>query len=278
METERKTHHILLKGETRKDFESVFPFVFKDTDNRISLGAYREDGAILGALSFTLADNQYTIDWLYVIPEARRQGIATGLVTEFQEFMIHTGERYPVNARFPVTDEDVSVHRFFLSLSGADVAYSHERFFVTPENIRKAAPLHRNTADVAQTEKFFENREDWQKKTLRSLERIYGYTVTDYDTWKEDCVPELCLCLSVKSNLLCGIFVQRAAEHMLELSWLYGKYPQGLFQLLEKAAQEAESLYPEDTLTFEAVNEKSENLAKRLFPNARSVSIYEAGW
>ncbi|MBQ6442964.1 MAG: hypothetical protein IJJ13_10300 [Lachnospiraceae bacterium] len=65
---------------------------------------------------------------------------------------------------------------------------------------------------------------------------------------------------------------------MLELSWLYGKYPQGLFQLLEKAAKEAESLYPEDTLTFEAVNEKSENLAKRLFPNARSVSIYEAGW
>ena len=278
MDTESKAHHILLKGETRKAFESVFPSVFKDGDNRISIGSYREDGTILGALSFVLADNQYTIDWLYVIPETRRQGIATGLIKEFQSFMSHTGERYPVSARFSVTEEDISLHRFFLSLSGVDVAYSHDRFYVTPENIRKSAPLHRNTADAAQTEKFFENKTDWQKKTLRSLERTYGYTVTDYDAWKEDCVPELCLCLSVQNNLLCGIFVQRSAEHMLELSWLYGKYPPGLFQLLEQATQKAELLYPEDALTFEAINEKSENLAKRLFPNARSVSIYEAGW
>lgn len=52
----------------------------------------------------------------------------------------------------------------------------------------------------------------------------------------------------------------------------------GLFQLLAKAVQEAECLYPEDALTFEAVNEKSTNMAKRLFPGARSISIYEAGW
>lgn len=278
MQTESKTHHILLKGNTRKPFESVFPLVFKDADNRISIGAYREDGAVLGALSLVLSDNQYTIDWLYVIPETRRQHIATGLIKEFQDFIVHTGERYPVSARFPVTGEDTSLHRFFLSLSGVDVAYSHERFYVTPDKIRKAAPIHLNTADSAQTMKFFENKEDWQRKTLRSLERTYGYTVTDYAAWKEDCVPELCLCLSVQNNLICGIFVQRAAEHMLELSWLYGKYPPGLFQLLAKAAQEAECLYPEDALTFEVINEKSEKLAQRLFPNARSVAIYEAGW
>ena len=278
MQMASKANHVLLTKENRKDFESVFPAVFRESDHRISIGAYREDGAVLGAISFVLVDNQYDIDWLYVIPEVRRQGVATGLIKVFQDFIVKTLERYPVNVRFPVTQEDVSLHRFFLSLPGADVTYSHERYFVSAEDIRKSAPIHNRSAEAVEVKTFFSTEEDWQKRTLQTIRRTYGFAVSDEAAWKEDCVPDLCLYMSVKNNVLCGIFVQRAAEHMLELVWLYGKYPPGMFCLLQEAAGTAERLYPEDSLTFEAINEKSEKLAQRLFPNARSVAIYEAGW
>lgn len=273
-----ETKHILLTKELRKEFSSVCPLVFKDQDTRISIGAYQPDGGILGAMSFVLVDNQYDVEWLYVIPEARRKRVASGLIMELQKFMSYTGERYPVNARFPVTEEDVSLHRFFLSLPGVEVSYSHERFFVTSEDVKRSKPIHRGTPGNAKLEKFFDAREDYQKRMLNSLMRTYGYAIVDYEDFKEDCVPELCLYLNLQNNPVCGIFVQRSAEHEMELSWLYGKYPPGLFQILEKAAQEAERLFPKDGLTFEAINEKSEQLAERLFPGARSIQIYEAEW
>lgn len=273
-----RTEHVQLTKENREDFESVFPSAFRESANRISIGAYREDGAVLGAISFVLVNDQIEIDWLYVIPEMRRHGVATGLIREFQKLVIFTGERYPVSARFPVTEEDVSLHRFFLSLSGVEVSYSHDRFYVTAEDIREAVPLHRSAKRAVEVENFFDAKEDWQKKVLHSLERTYGFSTADYEEFQEDCVKELCLYLAVQGNLLSGIFVQRSGDRSLELTWLYGSYPPGLFLLLGKTAQEAERLFPEDSLTFEAINEKSEKLAKHLFPEARSVSIYEAQW
>ncbi len=273
-----EANHVLLTEQNRKDFESVFPAAFREADNRISIGAYREDGAVLGAISFVLVDNQYDIDWLYVEAEVRRQGIATGLIRVFQDFILKTGERYPVNVRFPVTQEDVSLHRFFLSLPGADVTYSHERYFISPEDIRKSNPIHRRPTETVEVKSFFSTDDSWQQRTLQSIQRVYGFAVSNEEAWKEDCVPELCLYMSVKNNVLCGIFVQRATEHMLDLVFLYGKYPPGMFQVLGEAVDTAERLFPEDDLTFEAINEKSEKLAQHLFPKARSVSIYEAGW
>ena len=97
----------------------------------------------------------------------------------------------------------------------------------------------------------------------------------DYEAWKKDCVPELCKCLMVQKNLVSLIFVQKE-KNDLSLSWLYGNYPPGLITLLGDALAEANRLYPKAALTFEAINENSEQLAKRLFPNARTTPIYEA--
>ena len=272
-----QVNYVLLTGETRIAFRSVFPSVFRDEDNRISLGAYREeDGAVLGAVSFVLIDFAYSIDWLYVIPEMRRQKIATGLILEIKKFLTRTGETYPMSARFPVSEEEHSLHRFFLSLPMTDVAFSHERYYVKAEDVKNVKPLQRSHADSAKPEHFFDAPEDWQKRMLASLEQSYGYAVADYESWKNDCIPELCLYHAVQNNLLGEIFVQRASDKCLELSWIFSKYPPGLLQILQCAAEEAERLFPGFLLTFEAVNENSEKLAQRFFPGARTEHIYEA--
>lgn len=270
--------HVLLTEENRGDFESVFPAVFRNEDNRISLGACSTEGEILGALSLVLVDYQYEIDWLYVIPERRREGIATGLLKEFQNFILSTGEVYPVNARFAVSPGEVSLHRFFLSLPGAEVGYSHDRYEVTAEDIRRSRKLHQEMSDVVEMQSFFEKEVLWQKRVLRTLEEAYGYAVEDYESWKADCVPELCLYMAMEKKLLCGIFVQRAGDRSLELSWLYGKQKRGLFFILGEVVSKAERLFPEYSLIFEAINEQSKRLADHLFPDAATVHIYEAGW
>lgn len=273
-----EVNHILLTEENRGDFESVFPAVFWNGTNRISLGAYGSEGEILGALSLVLADDQLEIEWLYVIPERRRQGIATGLIEELQRFISSTGEWYPVNARFEVSEQDVSLHRFFLSLPDAEVAYSHERFYVTAEDIRNSPKLHQERTDVVEMQAFFEREESWQKRVLNTLEKTYGYVVEDYESWKEDCVPDLCLYLSMENRLLCGIFVQRAGDQDLELSWLYGQQKRGLFYILGEVVRKAERLFPECSLTFETINEQSKRLAEHLFPSALTSHVYEALW
>ena len=269
--------YVVLDEKNRKDFAGVFPGVIPEEGNRISLGAYRRDGAVLGAVSYTLSNYQYDIDWIYVDPEARRQGVGTGMLREIVKIMSGTGERYPLCARFAVSDDRTSLHRFFLSWEGADVSYSHERYFVTAEDLKSVTTLHRKAEGRFKSELFFDEPLDWQRRTLALLARTQEYSVSDYETWKKECAPELCKCLMIQNNLVSLIFVQKDRND-LELSWLYGNYPPGLLSLLTDAVADANRLYPKAALTFEAINEKSDQMARRLFPDAKHTPIYEAWW
>lgn len=74
------------------------------------------------------------------------------------------------------------------------------------------------------------------------------------------------------------LLVQKRPDGNLELSYLYSKYPKGLVELLTEAAWDTESYYPNAKLVFDAVNEESASMAKKLFPQAERVPIYEAEW
>ncbi len=269
--------YVLLDETNRKDFSSVFPAVIPEEGNRISLGAYREDGAVLGAVSYALNNYQFDIDWLYVDPEVRRQGVGTGLLHEIEEIMSGTGERYPLSARFTVSEDNTDLHRFFLFWQGAEVSYSHERYFVTAQDLKAAKPLHRKAKEQFQTGYFFDEPRDWQQRTLALLARSQGFSVADYETWKKECAPELCRCLKIRNNLVGLIFVQKDRKD-LELSWLYSNYPPGLHSLLTDTVADANRFHPKAALTFDAINEKSDQLARHLFPDARHTHIYEAWW
>lgn len=267
--------YVLLEEKNRKDFRSVFPDVIPEEGNRISLGAYREDGAVLGAISYVLNNCQYDIDWIYVDPDARLQGVGIGLLQEIIRIMSGTMERYPLCARFAVTEEDTCLHRFFLSCPGMDVSYSHERYFVTAEDLKTIKPLQRKAESRFRSAGFFDEPLDWQKRTLTLLARSGQFSVADYETWKKECAPELCKCLTIKNNLVSLIFVQKDRKD-LELSWLYSNYQPGLLTLLTDTVSDANRFYPMAALTFEAINEKSDLLARHLFPEARHTHIYEA--
>ena len=269
--------YVLLDEKNRGDFQNVFSDDIPEEGNRVSLGAYRPDGAVLGAVSYALNNYQFDIDWLYVAPEARCLGVGSGLLHEIEKIMTDTGERYPLSARFVVSNDQTALHRFFLSLSGADVSYSHERYFVKAGDLQAAKPLFQKTEMRFQSEYFFDRPIDWQERTLAMLARTQDLSVMDYESWKKECAPELCRCLMIQDELVGLIFV-RKDKRDLELSWLYCNHPTGLFSLLTDVAADANRYFPKAALTFDAINERSDQLARRFFPNAQHMHIYEAWW
>ena len=72
------------------------------------------------------------------------------------------------------------------------------------------------------------------------------------------------------------IFVQRTADGNLELSYLYGKYPKGLMELISETLSNLELYFSDYRLTFDALSDEGIRLAEHLFPKAKKAHVYEA--
>ncbi len=269
--------YVLLEKDNRESFESVYPSVIPDEPDRVSIGAASKKGEVLGAVSFVYVNCQINIDWLYVNPLVRNQGVGRGLVMEIIRMIRKTGERYPLVARFPVTEEDTSLHRFFLTMEEFEVSYSHDRYYVTAEDLRKQKRFRKMLEEDQSPVRFFEEPIETQKLILALLESEQVYSVGDYEKWKENCVPELCFSLVMDDTLAGLIFVQKKGKD-LELDWLYSKYPPALYSILKTTLEETKRLYPEADVTFEVMNDEARRLAEKSFPEAKRAYIYEAHW
>ena len=269
-------NYVQITKENMAGFSSVLPSNFDTAISRISIGAYDDAGYVLGAVSLELVMVEYVIDWIYVHPNVRRQGIGVCLIQEILKAVIGIGEIFPVVARYEVTEDDTRMHSFFLSCKDLITTYSHERYYVTAKDVRGSDTLHRPVSSDLTTRHFFHLPEEQQKQIIAMLFTEQNYDVGDYDRWKKLCIPELCRCVFVKNSLVDLIFIQRLTDDNLELSFLYGKYPRGLFELLSLTVKDMEMFLSDCDLSFDAMSKESDNLAKHLFPRAKSVHIYEA--
>ena len=256
-------------------FMPVLPDGLVLADNRVTIGAFDEDEGCLGAVSFSLVGFEYVIDWIYVDEQFRLRGIGRSLINTVIDIVMKTGDRYPITARFEYDGEN-SLYIFFLSLPDILTDFSHKRYYITSNDIRNITSLRKPSGQSTSTEPFFARSVNEQKRILAKLEYEETYTVADYDKWKETCEQDLCLGVFAKNNLLDLIIMTRLPGGNLELSYLYGKYPKGLMELLSDTVEKIEQLFPEAQLTFEAMNEASVSLADHLFPKAKTALIYEA--
>lgn len=272
-----KLGRVLIDEENRDVFDSVFPDIIELTDDRVAVAAVDdEDEVVLGAISYKVVGFEYVIDWLYVEPQVRRQGVGTYMINEVLRAVVQSGEILPVTAQFEFREDDNSLHTFFLSCQIMTTSYSHERYYVSPEQIRASDALHRSVKAEHKVVRFFDQSVNEQKAILNMLSRQQTYTVLNYEKWKAECVPELCQCIFVNSNLVDLIFMRKLSNGNLELAYLYGKYPRGLIELLSSTVSKMEALFPGASLTFEAMSDESMQLAQHLFPKAKTAHVYEA--
>ena len=269
---------VVLDHNNYEDFSSVIKESFLSNKDRIALGAYEDDGTVLGAVSYVLAGYEYVLDWLFVDPDCRREKVATEILDKIFESMEMTLEIYPLSARFDKSEENTGLYEFFKSYPGFDIEYSHSKYFIKAEDIMDAAPLYNNASGKVKAVNFFDEPVSRQKYIMETVENSGLYQIEDFEAWSNTCEKNLCRVTIDGNNILDFIIIQKKTDGNLRLAYLFSKYPEGLADLLAEVAKDIVVDYPDTELEFEAVSEKSVLLAKKLFPEATEISVYEAIW
>ena len=132
---------VLIENDNKADFDSVFPNTLDIIDTRVAVACVNEDDFILGAVSYQVVGSEYVIDWLYVEPDARRQGVGTYLLDQVLKAVANSGEILPVTAQFEFREDDDELHTFFLSCQIMNTTYSHDRYYVSPDEVKASDAL-----------------------------------------------------------------------------------------------------------------------------------------
>lgn len=271
-------NYILITDDNKKEFESLFGGFRLAHKNRISIGAYDDKGYVCGVISYSQKDYEILIDWLYVHPEYRRQGVGRELVRQVLSAVGHT-EMMPVMAQFEVEGDESKFYEFFMSIEEMDVSYVYERYKASLRSIDSKALLRQNQKRHVKKENFFDLPSFRQRAILKKAADLEtGYDVDSYEEWKDSCVPELCKVVEYDDVLHAVIFVQRNRDGNLELSFLYGSTPLVLVDLLSDVVAVAEDMFADAYVIMDCISDSSERLSKKLFPDATCVHVYEAEW
>ena len=271
-------NHILITDKNHDDFKGVLPPGLSLSPERIALGCYEDDGRILGALSLTLTAFEYDIDWLYVVPDSRRKGIATGLMKEFFDFIKRTGEVCPVSASFEVTPDEQSLYSFFLTVEGMDVSYSHPRYYVKHKELVDSKELKKELMVQFDEKLFLKLDKAEQEKILNEVRESGVYAVKNYESWQKSCVPELCRVMYLDGKAEGTVFVLWRPDGNLEFSYIQSNNPVCTKSLINRTAADVLKFYSGCSLVFDTVVQQAEKIAGKLFPDMEPVDIYKAEW
>lgn len=262
-----------------KSFESVMPEYLVD-DLGTSLVAYEDDGSVCGAVSISYDGEGYLIDWLYVIPEKRRQGVGRCLVTEVRK-LVSTAGICPLRIRFNASG-DSGIYEFLLSIDGedqyVDMSYSHDRYKVCADEVTDSLEKHGlnviKQADSYEIMPFWDmdNKGINQALTL-AMEHL---CIRDLEDFKKTCDRNLCVSVKKGDQLLGFSLVQKLPSGELNLSYLYSENHKVLPHILKELAFCILEYDMDQVIYFDAVTEASDLLAKKIFPDAGKELIYEA--
>ena len=264
-----------LTPENSKDFESVIPSQVLIPGEIFAIGAYDTSGEVCGAICAKYQDFEYQIDWLYVSPSYRRRGVASMLLNEFESFMNLTGEIYPVTGLFEAPYDDLSLYGFFLSKEKFDISYSHQRYYVSFNEIFNNKRLKTEIEIDIEEKEFFSLPMKIREEILSEICADGQYAITDKELWAERCEKKLCRVATLEGEMCAAIFIADREDIDLELSYLYSTNVWATKKLLCSVAGIINKDYKGSGIIFDVINKESEIMAKKLFPTAKKVFVYE---
>ncbi len=278
MNQSKQLNYLLIDPGHQKDFSGVLPECLVTCGNTCAIGVYDDEGYILGAIAYRCEHFHYYVEWIFVDPAVRRQGIGSSLLRRLFTIIGGTGERYPVTCQVPFSPEEPELYDFLLSQQCADLAFSHDRYYVKSEDIRTSGELNMKCNYSLEQKLFFDLSEAEQKRILRQMEELKLFFVLDMEDWSSGYVPSLCRVILMNKSLMSLILVKELDSGVLELALLYSNYRRGLEELLLTDVGEVEAHFPDRELVFDAMTGEARRLAKHLFPNAKVSHIYEGEW
>ncbi len=270
---------VYIDEERRADFGCVLPKEMTFGSQCILLGAVDEEGRAAGALAVSEDPEQYSIEWIYVDPKARRQGVGAHLMAELDK-MINTVGIKPLRCTF-AADEEGALFAFFHSFDrpgfSFEITFSHNRYKVPAKDFMNSPRLEEEYGLEFDLKEFFTLSKEIQKELLRLVSD--RYVIADLEEWEAACEKPLCVVAVKKGAPKAFLIVQKQGGRVLELSFLYSSDPKAVYYLLQTVAmimQEEDDKYGESEIVFDTPFPESEVMARKFFENANVSHIYEA--
>ena len=249
-------------------------------DRLMVLGAVDGEGYVYGVLAFALEYGyEYQIQWLYVAPKARRQGVASRLFDTFFDMMDKKGNGEPVTIQFDHLAPETGLEDFINAYGNMLVAPAYKRYLITREERERSELLKALEAKHFLAKPFFELSDRRQNNLLNKLEQEGLYSIRNRKEWEDECVKELCRCKTDEASVTAVIFITKNKNGNLEIGYLYASEKEALMGVLADALARLNQLYPEATLQIENMTEASGQIFAKIFPDLEpAADIYEAMW
>lgn len=270
-------NYIWINEKNREFFSDILPEDLMEDSENICIGAVDDENRRYGGICFRYALYQIDVLWVFVVPEGRLQGVGSALLDLIFGYVMRSGSVYPISARFEA-EEDGTLYPFFISYDKMQVGFSHYRYFIKPNEFRRAKLPQTGGKESMKQECFFDLSDREQGLILAKLQEEEDYVTGDRESWKKSMIPELCRCIRSNGELKNLIFVGKREDGNIELSYLYSVEPKGLAEMLMLAAWDAEEYDPNAALVFDAVNDRAYSMAEKIFPMVKPVPVYEALW
>ncbi len=270
--------HILITKQNIHEFGKYLPLNMAPGEDRIIIGAYDDDGVICGVISYAVMAYEYEVDWLYVTPNMRRRGVARGLMDELFRFIKSTGEVLPINIEFEVSEKDMDLFYFFMSIDEMNVSYSHERFYVSSRNISDSQILSKEVMLEFETTPFCSLPRSEQEELLKETDRVHPFVIEDYDMWINNCIRELCNVYYSNGKAVGFILFQNRTDVNIECSYIFSKTPMLTKKMIVDSASVVKKSYQKSGVVFDTVDDVMEHMCRRIFPEAKIKHIYAAEW
>ena len=267
---------VLIDEERKKDFSGVLPVDAEFGRQCIMLGAVDDEGRAVGSLIVSEDAEQYSVEWLFVDVNARRQKAATMLLQAFESLIGTIGIK-PVRCYFEADAEGI-LFSFFDSFDSpgfsCTTTFSHNRYRIPARLFYESERLKKIRRNKLETKGFFDLPKKEQNRLLAMVSD--SYYISDMKGWEADCEKQLCLTVCSKDEPQAFLIVQKQGGKVLELSFIYSATPNALYELLQTAAMVASEVCSDSVIVLDAVFPKAEILAKGFFENTGVSHIYEA--
>ena len=172
---------ILITKNNKQLFASLLPGDVYSQGRHLVFGAYDDEGYVLGAIVGSYLEYECSIDWLYVHSEARRCGVAAGLL-ECLIAAVNASWMCPVTARFEAASDN-QLYEFFIAQEQMEMEYLFDRWYISPKALILSPILSKaeETARQFTALNFFECSGQRQRMILSLLSDLpNGYEVDDF--------------------------------------------------------------------------------------------------
>lgn len=272
-----KIYYYDIHQEDLEGFYSLLPDDLVGQKKNRYMGAVDREGYACGILVWQVNGGRVDIEHIAVDPDLRRQGIGTGLLDALMERLEASLIFAPVSAVYELDSEHEEFDGFIRKVPYFDLTESG-RFHIISSKVREEAEYYKSLKKESfHTHRFLEVAPGTRKRLYKELEKQGISLFKKHD--EVDLIPHLCLCRLSNEEVVALVLISYNNRKELCVSFAYCKHGRGvdLGACLCEVAKMADKFYPDAPIVFDAENEKSVDLSRRLFGEGiQEVPIYTA--